>query len=223
MITTMSGFVSGLDDLGPRPGLDLLHGLLTDWIARVDVSGIRSELLTWLARGAALNQVTAMARETATHYVWPVHTGHNGCRIVINEFKDPREISDGYATTIHNHRYSFVSLGLAGRYRQVRSEVELFGSQTASFRDLSEDCVTQGTVMTINDNEYHRLIDISSGTLTLLIKCPPTKAYSLSINASTLKVTKHVPVEDRIGQMMAALAESRIPYGQKGEISARSA
>jgi hypothetical protein len=223
MISTMSEFVGRLESLGPGAEPDSLHGLVTDWITRVGVNEIRRELLRRLAGGTELSRLRTRARETSTHYVWPVHLTGNGCCVVINEFKDPREMACGYATTIHNHRYSFVSLGLAGRYRQVRSEVEFSDFSKALVRDISEEIVMEGTIMAMHHDEFHRLTDINRHTLTLLVKCPAAKKHSVSVDADTLRVTRHVPVEDRIRHLLSALADPAGPYTPKEGISARSA
>ena len=112
----------------------------------------------------------------------------------------------GHAAIYHNHRYSFVSLVLSGGYRQVRSHIELRNQRKAvQIRDISDESVVTGDVVRVNHEEFHRLSAFEARTVTLVVKCPAAKAESFSVNSATLKVSWHVPVEERVPQLMAAL------------------
>ena len=185
---------------------NVLRKKITAWRGRTEVRIIREALFQWLETSADIDKLTAMARETSTHYVWPLYMTNKGYYVAINEFKDPQDITTGYATILHNHRYSFISFVLSGGYRQVRGDVELLHPRRATqIRDLGEDVVTEGDIVKVNHDDFHRLSAISSHTVTLVVKCPAAKGESLSVDASTLRVTKHVPVEARVRQLMAAL------------------
>lgn len=146
------------------------------------------------------------ARETSTHYVWPLHTGSNGVSVAINEFKDPADMVKGYATIYHNHRYSFASLMLSGGYRETRSRINFVNpGETAQINDLRQESIAVGGIVKINHQEFHRLNAISARTVTLVVKCPIMKSASFSVDSGTLRVTRHLPVEERVPQLMAAL------------------
>jgi hypothetical protein len=147
------------------------------------------------------------ARETATHYVWPVYAAPSGYSIVINEFKELEHMVAGYATTLHNHRYSFISLMLSGRYRQVRCEVEMnqFG-QATGLHEIGNDNVAEGSIVAIDHNMFHRLADIRDRTMTLVIRCPAVKEASISVDIGTLRTSRHLPAEARVVQLMDALS-----------------
>lgn len=207
MIDPITTLFRRLDSIDSGSDENDLRRLIAAWRGKTEVSVARESLAEWLETSADIGRLIAKARETSTHYVWPLYLSNNGYGIAINEFKDPEDIVTGYATTLHNHRYSFISVVLSGGYRQLRSHVELPGpSQAVRIYDVGEDVVMEGDIVTINHREFHRLKTISRHTVTLVVKCPAVKGASLSVDSSTLKVTEHVPVETRVRQLMAALA-----------------
>jgi hypothetical protein len=112
----------------------------------------------------------------------------------------------GHAAIYHNHRYSFASLVLSGGYQQVRSNIELRTlEQAARIQDIREEYITKGDVVRINHQEFHRLGSFHTHTITLVVKCPVAKSESFSVDSGTLKISWHVPVEERVPQLMAAL------------------
>lgn len=195
-----------IDKLPDGADENQLAQIVSAWRGEAEGAAIRQALSEWLGTSADIELLKLMARETSTHYVWPLHLNGRGYGVVINEFKNPQDITMGYATTLHNHRYSFVSLVLSGGYRQTRSNVEFLNSHLAAqISDLSQDEVTEGGIVTVNHSEFHRLGAIGSCTLTLVAKCPAARNESLSVDTGTLRVAVHVPVERRIGQLMQVL------------------
>ena len=201
-----------------------LEKLVANWFQEADVGSIREAIYQWLSESAAVDYLKASARETATHYVWPLHIAGNGYGLAINEFKDPRQMMLGYAKTIHNHRYSFVSLVLSGGYRQIRSNVKLHGTgRAAQICDIGQDDIFEGSILAINHEELHRLIDVRNRTMTLLVKCPAVKEASISVDAETLKASRHIPVEARLVQLMNALVMTGDAVVTEGKSDARLA
>jgi hypothetical protein len=215
------------DQLGGLPrGTDeySLEKLMSNWLQEADVVSIREAIYQWLSDAAAVDYLKASARETATHYVWPLRIIGNGYGLALNEFKDPRQMMFGYADTIHNHRYSFVSLVLSGGYRQIRSTVEVPKPGTAAqVCDIGQDDIFEGSILAINHEEFHRLIDVKHRTMTLLVKCPAVKEASISVDAETLRASRHVPVEARLVQLMNALVMTRDAAVTEGKSDARLA
>jgi hypothetical protein len=211
LITDLFNEVDNVRDGGDEKRLE---EIISVWLGRISAEAVRDALRRWLESHADVGRLTAGARETSTHYVWPIHLNSRGYGIALNEFKDPLDIATGYATILHNHRYSFISVILSGGYTQVRCQVEMLSpTQATHVRELGEDGVTEGDIVTINHEEFHRLAGIRSGTVTLVVKCPAIKGESLSVETSTLRVTRHVPVEARIKNLMAALVQA---YEQQG-------
>jgi hypothetical protein len=187
-----------------------LTDMLTMWCHQIEMRVIREALAKWLGTSAKVDMLRAAARETSTHYVWPLAVSAIGYSIVVNEFKDPRRMVPGYATTIHDHRYSFVSLVLSGGYSQVRSAVEILGRDRAGrIREVGQETVTEGAIVAVNHAEFHRLTAIKGRTITLVVKCPAVKEESLSVDISTHRLIRHRPVESRIGNLVNALTSTK--------------
>jgi hypothetical protein len=204
----ISSLFHGVDDITKRfdwEALDEVAKLLSGLAgARI----IRQALNEWLTCDADVNELGAMARETSTHYVWPLHSSSSGYSVAINEFKASSHMTAGYATTLHNHRYSFISLMMSGGYVQVRSYVEFAErDQVSQISDIHKDVIEEGDIVFINHDEYHRLAAIKDRTVTLVVKCPAAKRESVSIDTGTLRITRHVPAEARIAQLIEALVQ----------------
>lgn len=207
MTESITSLFYELDNVSDQSNEGELRRMVAAWRGRTEIKVIREVLAEWLATSADVAKLSALARETSTHYVWPLHLTDKGYGVTVNEFKDPRDIITGYATVLHNHRYSFISVMLSGEYTQVRSHVDLLTPhQAAQVRDLGEEIVKEGDIVAVNHEEFHRLRTISSNTVTLVVKCPAVKSESLSVDTSTLIITKHVPVEARVRQLITALA-----------------
>jgi hypothetical protein len=202
----MTDFLDRINSLRPCTEPGHLADAFTGWSSHADTAEVRRALSDWLLGDPALAALSAAARETPTHYVWPVYAGTAGHSVVINEYKDPRHMGDGYATILHNHRYSFATFMLSGGYTQVRCDVQLPASaHPVRVTEIGEDALTEGGTVTVDHDAFHRLADIGARTMTILVKCPAVKAFSISVDARTLMVSKHVPVEARVLQLMDAL------------------
>ena len=203
----MTDFFDRIHSLRPCTEPGHLAEAFAGWSSSTDTAAVRRALSEWLLETPALAALSTAARETPTHYVWPVYAGAGGHSVVINEYKDPLHMGEGYATTLHNHRYSFATFMLSGGYTQVRCDVQLPPSvRPVRVAEIGEDAVTEGGTVTVDHDAFHRLADISAKTMTILVKCPAVKAFSISVDLRTLMVNKHIPVEARVVQLMDALA-----------------
>lgn len=197
---------SELNEIDPDDDENVLEGMIGVWCGRVGVREIRKSIHDWLERYADRQSLRMMARETSTHYVWPIYAASNGFSMVINEFKNPSDMIAGHAAIYHNHRYSFASLVLSGGYRQVRSTIELRSPrEVVRINDLSEESIVTGDIVRVNHREFHRLSGFQADTVTLVVRCPAAKAESFSVNSGTLNVTWHMPIEERVPRLIAAL------------------
>lgn len=213
----LSGLPRGADEAK-------LLDLVARWRHGAEVALIRRAIHQWLSDSPGLENLRTWARETSTHYVWPLYITNSGYGIVINEFKDPRQMTPGYAITTHNHRYSFASLVLSGGYKQVRSNVEITGlGQPAHVYDIDCDDILEGRMLTISHEEFHRITDVQCGTMTLLVKCPPVKEASISVDVATRRASRHAPVEARVTQLMNALVMTEEAGMAEGKSDARLA
>jgi len=160
------------------------------------------------------SELARSARETSTHYVWPLYAPAFGTPgVFLNEYKDSALRGAGYADSVHNHRYDFATLALSGGYTQETYEVELNGDlvvATAAVGSVSTERLEAGQWMLVDSRAFHRIVDISPGTMTLLVKGAACRTHSLSVNVGTGMIRIHTPVETRLGHLRErlALAES---------------
>ena len=211
MSELMTDLFHELDTADGNANERVIKKLVSGWRRTAEPKSIRADLIQWCESFADIAKLRTGARETATHYVWPLVSCDSGCSVCINEFKDPLEMAVGYATTLHDHRYSFVSLVLSGGYTQIRDAVELCDRHHVSkIHEVGQDILTEGDIVVVNDAEFHRIKGIRRSTITLVVKCPPTKNESLSIDLRTGRVRRHMPVEARVGRLIEALALTSI-------------
>jgi hypothetical protein len=201
----VEGLLAGVDQL-VLSDTDRLGEVLTTFRRDREISAVRHELARWLSHSADLEKIKTASRETSTHFVWPLYRSRAGFSLVINEFKDPLRMGDGYAKALHNHRYSFASMVLSGGYTQTQSTVTLpdYDDQV-NVADAETDHLSEGDMAIVGHEVFHRLITIMDHTVTLLVKSPAFKAYSISIDLATQRLSRHVPVETRLPRLVAAL------------------
>lgn len=206
MSILLSDLFDALSGIAPSDDESVLYEIILDWRGRATAGDIRRSVHSWLESGADKQRLRMLARETSTHHVWPIYATNSGFGVAIHEFKDPDDMVAGHAAIFHNHRYSFASLMLSGGYRQIRSNIELVNDREAvRIQDVSDESVITGDIVRINHEEFHRLSAFETQTVTLVAKCPAAKTESFSVDSGTLRVTWHVPVEQRVPQLMATL------------------
>lgn len=179
------------EELSPR-FLELAH----------DVPSTVGELALLLSDDSLVETLINDGRETSTHFVWPIEPADPArpdgrCGLYLHEFKDAADMSAGYANTLHNHRYDFVTLTLTGGYEEQR-----LSTHARDFRPmLSRLDATgwtrsqAGSTIMVNASDFHRLRSIDDGTLTLVLKSPPRRKSSTSVDLVTGASREHTPVE----------------------------
>jgi hypothetical protein len=145
-------------------------------------------------------RVAHRSRETTTHYKWLlVSDPATRARVWLHEFKAPSERRDGYAISIHNHRYAFNAIILSGGYTNARYHVE-FDNQSLVLegcRMLERDVVPEAATYSMDPAEYHRIESIEDGTQTLVMEFAAASIASFSVDESEGRMLRHVPVEAR--------------------------
>lgn len=152
--------------------------------------------------------MTEAARETTTHYVWPVQSNWTAdVGVYVHEYKDPSDMRSGYADSVHDHRYSFASLILAGGYTETRYSLDFHGDRARI--TATEDYLRQeGDVVAVESDVFHRVHTVLPQTLTLVLKARPTKRSSTSVDLATGGTRTHTPTENRLSTMLELLDES---------------
>jgi hypothetical protein len=83
-------------------------------------------------------------------------------------------------------------------------DIPKFG-QKGEIHVTGSDDISRGDIVIVNHQEFHRLTYIDRGTVTMLAKCPAAKESSISVDISTMKVSRHIPVEARFEELLSSL------------------
>ena len=178
---------------------DSARTMFADWAGQPGLAaGMRAALRALPPDRAAA--VAEHSRETTTHFAWClVDSPDDLFSFWLNEYKPQRDWRQGYADSIHNHRYHFCTTILRGCYVQEYFQVEL---DPAGNKVIDAVCVERsprgaGTVGSLLADEFHRIPEAVDGTVTFLVKSRPVKRWSLSYDPDRQASHLHLPVEAR--------------------------
>lgn len=140
-----------------------------------------------------------LSRETPTHFKWNLFSAPDGSyRIWLHEYKDAATRLPGYAQTIHNHRYAFASLILAGGYLHSRFKVETSDDLIAARpQPIATSEIFSGARYALSSRDFHSVTAILDGTVSLVIQWSSCNAHSVSVDPSTRRAVRHYPIESR--------------------------
>jgi hypothetical protein len=190
--------------LAPASQSEVWGRIMTRTLAEFRQRWSDIDALRWLvARRLELDalKVARRSHETTTHYKWLLAAdGGDGARVWLHEFKPARERRPGYASTVHNHRYTFTMIALTGGYTNLRFDVRLDPESLRVDRcDVrTRENIAEGSSYSLQPDEFHCLNDIEDGTQTLVMQEAPAHAVSFSIDESSDHATEHLPLEVRI-------------------------
>lgn len=181
-----------------------VHETFLRWVAKPE---FRLDLRDYV-RSVPEAELTARARETTTHFAWCLlDEAASDFTLWLHEYKPQHDWRPGYADSVHNHRYHFCTTLLHGRYLHERfdatvsAESGLITSVTSIERIT---CETGSSAMLLAP-EYHRVGRVADDTMTFLVKSRPVAAWSLSYDPARGVTHRHVPVENRVGEMSARI------------------
>lgn len=155
-------------------------------------------------------QVVQWSRETTTHYKWMLASDRvEGTKVWLHEFKPASERRPGYAASVHNHRYPFTAIAVAGGYSNVRYDV---GFDPGSLRVERCDVIDlrrirEGLSYSMTPEEYHAVDDIEDGTKTLIMEFAAVSATSFSYDLTGDQMTRHVTLEARLESLLRPSAQ----------------
>ena len=178
-----------------------------DWVGQ---PGLRAELKSYLADlpSAEFEALIGRSRETTTHFAWCLFAGNDDpFSVWLHEYKPQRDWREGYADSVHNHRYHFCTNIISGAYTHQRYAAEIDETThlvSAVTRLRSTVCPT-GTGGFLLSDEFHRIPDAQDGTMTLLVKSREIRSWSLSYDPMTGRGYRHIPVENRLVDLVGRL------------------
>lgn len=163
---------------------------------------LRSQLRSLSTAQAA--KLLRSSRETTTHFAWCLlDSPTDPFSFWLHEYKPQQDWREGYADSVHNHRYHFCTTILRGSYLHERYETThdpgtgLIDSAHLRRRTLCQ----AGACATMLADEYHRIPEAAPGTMTFLVKSRPVSTFSLSYDPTSGIGHRHVPVEVRLGEL----------------------
>lgn len=153
-------------------------------------------------------RLVARSRETTTHFAWCLRDEPaEPFTFWLHEYKPQQDWRQGYADSIHNHRYHFCTILLSGSYLHERFTAEL----TRDGRSILGTTLTRSTQAhegqsgTMLSHEFHRIPKAADDTVTFLVKSRPVSPWSLSYDPDTGQSHRHVPVESRLEELTNTL------------------
>jgi hypothetical protein len=177
-----------------------VRGLFGHWAGQPGVVGdLRAGLRALPPAEAAA--VAARSRETTTHFAWCLgDSPDDEFSFWLNEYKPQRDWREGYADSIHNHRYHFCTTILCGNYVQeyFAAELDPAGSMVRNVVCMERAVRAVGTAGSLLADEFHRIPQAADGTMTFLVKSRPVKKWSLSFDPVQRTSRRHLPVEARL-------------------------
>ncbi|MEU4807245.1 hypothetical protein [Actinosynnema sp. NPDC023587] len=192
------------------PVVDLwehVRGRFREWAERPD---LRDRLRAHLRRLTPQEEmrVVAKSRETTTHFAWCLRDEPaEPFTFWLHEYKPQQDWRQGYADSIHNHRYHFCTILLAGSYLHERFTARL-AADGRSIEDtalLRSTRALEGDSGTMLAHEFHRIPKAADDTVTFLVKSRAITPWSLSYDPDTRTSHRHVPVEARLEELTNAL------------------
>lgn len=182
---------------------DLVDRWFEKWAER---PGLRNDLRAHLL-GLPSEQADVMirrSRETTTHFAWCLRDQPGEpFTFWLHEYKEQRDWRQGYADSVHNHRYHFSTTILRGGYLHERytatinPNTELIGSAEL----LASTPCPVGASGSLLATDFHRIPRATNGTMTFLVKSREVTPWSLSYDPTTQESHRHVPVESRLSQL----------------------
>ncbi|RSM80714.1 hypothetical protein DMH04_29760 [Kibdelosporangium aridum] len=180
-----------------------VSGRFTQWANR---PGLRDELRHHLQTlsGEVAAAVISRSRETTTHFAWCLlNQPGDKFSFWLHEYKPQRDWRIGYADSVHNHRYHFCTTILRGCYVHERfgAEMDANGLVIKSATMVHSGVCEAGEAGTMLSDQFHRIPKAADGTMTFLVKSRPVRGWSLSFDPATNVSRRHVPVEERLGNL----------------------
>lgn len=177
------------------------------WVAQPDLRRTLRRHLEELSTDSA-EALAARSRETTTHFAWCLrdHPGES-YSFWLHEYKPQRDWRQGYADSVHNHRYHFCTTLLRGGYVHERHIVAIdpgSGLISATTVARTSRC-REGDAGYLLATDFHRIPTATDGTVTFLVKSRPVATSSLSYDPNTRTSHLHIPVESRLSELASSL------------------
>jgi hypothetical protein len=151
--------------------------------------------------------VIERSRETTTHFAWCLRDEPDEpFTFWLHEYKEQRDWRQGYADSVHNHRYHFCTTILRGGYQHERYTATLGTTELITSAELlASTACPVGASGCLLASDFHRIPRAVDGTMTFLVKSREVTPWSLSYDPLTRASQRHVPVESRLIELASRL------------------
>jgi hypothetical protein len=189
-------------DAPPADRWDAVDPCFQSWVAPDLRSRIRQHLME--LEPAEADAVINRSRETTTHFAWCLRDRPGEpFTFWLHEYKPQRDWRQGYADSVHNHRYHFCTTIVSGGYVHERYLADIDpATELISDAALVQSTPCEvGAVNAMRSTEFHRIPLAMDATMTFLVKSREVTRWSLSYDPNTGGSHRHVPVESRLDEL----------------------
>ncbi|MEV0381734.1 hypothetical protein [Nonomuraea sp. NPDC050643] len=214
-------------DACPIKGFPILDSLpwrkepevaLCDARVLLQPASLAEELAVWLTSLTAeqMDRIIDFSVERSTHYKWFLGRQPHGYTVWLHEYKPPEVFAYaiGFATSVHNHRYSFISRVISGALNVSAFMAYLNDDHPLVLTGQSR--IEQGQTMFLEHEDIHRIDHVDSHTYTVLIQGPPARDYSICYDPETGVSHRIYDLRSHLPRTFAHLVESygSVAYGK---------
>ena len=129
--------------------------------------------------------IRELSREVSTHYKWCLYSDGQ-LSVWLNEYKPGTH--QGYARTVHNHRYSFASHVVWGSLEQRQFSIKHAAGRISSIDVKDISVVKSGEDYCLGSDDVHEVTRWEPGTASLVLKGPAVRAASEVFDFSQFSV-----------------------------------
>jgi hypothetical protein len=198
----LAWLAAGLGEAGPDKPAGV-EAVLAEFGTRLDE--FRRELSRLSEQ--AFTALLPLSRETPTHYKWHMFAIEGAdVNVWIHEYKPKASRSQGYAQSIHNHRYPMSVLLLTGGYCCGSFTVQAARDGVhADVRSIGTERLRGGSIYSMSPDEFHSVTEIQDGTVSLMVQGKPVRSSSVSVDVGSRLLVAHTPIEGRHANLRSAL------------------
>ncbi|HWM01863.1 MAG TPA: hypothetical protein VNP92_05950, partial [Actinophytocola sp.] len=159
---------------------DAVDKWFENWAER---PGLRANLRHHLLE-LPTEQATAVierSRETTTHFAWCLRDRpEEPFTFWLHEYKEQRDWRQGYADSVHNHRYHFSTTILQGSYLHERyaATIDPHTDMIDTAELTRSTPCPEGATGFLLASDFHRIPRAMDGTMTFLVKSRQVTPWS---------------------------------------------
>jgi hypothetical protein len=194
-------------DVSPIDRWDLVDKRIQPWATQAD---LRPKIRGFLRDlpPEQLSAIRARSRETTTHFAWCLRDQpEEGFSFWLHEYKPQRDWRQGYADSVHNHRYHFTTTIVNGGYLHERylAAVESTTQMISAVQLVTSTMCGIGDMGMLLASDFHRIPQAEDRTLTFVVKSREVVRWSLSYDPNTRTSHQHIPVESRLDDLASRI------------------